>query len=89
MQDLRAEARSVQVLSSKRVKWFPRRIKELDVFANQVLEAGADLDSDHPGQRSRRFAASCSRLQASPIPSTSSAARSWQRSLGDPSDPPH
>lgn len=29
--------------------WFPRRIRDLDRFANQILSYGAELDSDHPG----------------------------------------
>ena len=31
------------------VPWFPRKIKELDRFANQILSYGNELDSDHPG----------------------------------------
>lgn len=31
------------------VPWFPRRIRDLDRFANQILSYGAELDSDHPG----------------------------------------
>ena len=31
------------------VPWFPRRIRELDRFANQILSYGAELNSDHPG----------------------------------------
>jgi len=31
------------------VPWFPRRIRELDRFANQILSYGAELDADHPG----------------------------------------
>lgn len=31
------------------VPWFPRRIRELDRFANQILSYGAELDCDHPG----------------------------------------
>ena len=30
------------------VPWFPRRIKDLDRFANQILSYGSELDSDHP-----------------------------------------
>lgn len=30
------------------VPWFPRRIKELDRFANQILSYGSELDADHP-----------------------------------------
>jgi len=29
--------------------WFPRKIQELDMFADRVLDAGAELQSDHPG----------------------------------------
>nr|XP_054774889.1 protein henna-like [Lytechinus pictus] len=31
------------------VPWFPRKIKDLDEFANHILNAGGDLESDHPG----------------------------------------
>jgi len=31
------------------VPWFPRRMRDLDKFANQILSYGAELDSDHPG----------------------------------------
>ena len=40
---------SVSVLESKKVPWFPRRAKELDLVAGQILDAGTDLESDHPG----------------------------------------
>ncbi|VDM78251.1 unnamed protein product [Strongylus vulgaris] len=31
------------------VPWFPRRIADIDQFANRILSYGAELDSDHPG----------------------------------------
>ena len=31
------------------IPWFPRSIKDLDQFANQILSYGHELDSDHPG----------------------------------------
>ncbi len=41
------------------VQWFPRHVSELDLIANRTLDAGTDLESDHPGfndpiYRSRR-----------------------------------
>ncbi|XP_067646341.1 protein henna isoform X3 [Eurosta solidaginis] len=35
--------------NSTAVPWFPRRIRDLDRFANQILSYGSELDSDHPG----------------------------------------
>jgi len=35
--------------NAKTVPWFPRRIQELDRFANQILSYGSELEADHPG----------------------------------------
>mmetsp|Transcript_20423 Transcript_20423/g.42803 ORF Transcript_20423/g.42803 Transcript_20423/m.42803 type:complete len:467 (+) Transcript_20423:14-1414(+) len=37
------------ILDEKDVMWFPRHLSELDLIANRTLDAGADLESDHPG----------------------------------------
>ncbi|CAI4227474.1 unnamed protein product [Auanema sp. JU1783] len=31
------------------VPWFPKKISEIDQFANRILSYGAELESDHPG----------------------------------------
>ncbi|XP_064604750.1 protein henna-like [Liolophura sinensis] len=59
---LRAKSKELQVLSRNLeedvgmgVPWFPRRIKELDRFANQILSYGSELDSDHPGFTDKEY----------------------------------
>lgn len=47
--ELKANAHYVSVLESKVVPWFPLRLKDLDRVASDVLDAGTDLESDHPG----------------------------------------
>jgi phenylalanine-4-hydroxylase len=48
------------IIDDKRnVHWFPRHVSEIDLIANRVLDAGQDLEADHPGfldplYRSRR-----------------------------------
>ncbi|XP_071477423.1 protein henna-like [Diadema antillarum] len=50
---LQDEVSYLQVLSrtkdSDALPWFPRKIKDLDEYANHILNAGGELESDHPG----------------------------------------
>lgn len=39
------------LLDHKKVPWFPRYVSELDRIADHTLDAGTDLQSDHPGFR--------------------------------------
>lgn len=45
----------VMVLDDKEVPWFPRHIAELDLVANNTLDAGGALQADHPGFSDPRY----------------------------------
>ncbi|KAG1712103.1 hypothetical protein DVH05_009342 [Phytophthora capsici] len=49
MADLKTNCLDVMVLHDKKVPWFPRKINELDRSVANILDAGTDLESDHPG----------------------------------------
>ena len=49
LKELQASVSSLTILDERTVPWFPRHIWELDQIANRTLDAGADLEADHPG----------------------------------------
>lgn len=55
VEELKGHASHIQILSRNTdttedsVPWFPRKIADLDQFANQILSYGSELDSEHPG----------------------------------------
>jgi phenylalanine-4-hydroxylase len=49
MNDLKSRCKNMLVLDEREVPWFPHHISELDKIATRVLDAGAELQADHPG----------------------------------------
>lgn len=47
--ELRRKALKLLILDDRSVPWFPRHVSELDRVAGHTLDAGSDLESDHPG----------------------------------------
>mmetsp|Transcript_21544 Transcript_21544/g.29783 ORF Transcript_21544/g.29783 Transcript_21544/m.29783 type:complete len:477 (-) Transcript_21544:228-1658(-) len=47
--ELKRRCNNMLILDEKEVPWFPRHISEIDRFAKNILNAGSNLSSDHPG----------------------------------------
>ena len=49
LDELKGITSKLLILDEREVHWFPRHISELDLIADRTLDAGVDLESDHPG----------------------------------------
>jgi len=41
------DCQEVRLLGGNTIPWFPRKLSDIDYFSTQILEAGAELESDH------------------------------------------
>ena len=55
LEDLGPLTTKLLILDEKQVQWFPRHISELDLIAHRTLDAGTDLESDHPGFHDKTY----------------------------------
>lgn len=46
---LRTMTERLLILDEQTVAWFPRHVSELDTIAGRTMNAGTDLEADHPG----------------------------------------
>jgi phenylalanine-4-hydroxylase len=55
LRDLRSQAIVADFGHAITVPWFPTRIDDIDAFSGKTLDAGAELDSDHPGFADKEY----------------------------------
>ena len=53
--DLHSTCYNVDFLEPKVVPWFPTSLQDLDLCVQQTLDAGAELESDHPGFNDQEY----------------------------------
>lgn len=49
------KAINLQLMSSTDTPWFPRKMVDLDHFAEKTLEYGSELSADHPGFTDEKY----------------------------------
>jgi len=47
--DLIRHTKNVTLMGTEEVPWFPRKVSDIDVFCHRTLDAGSELQADHPG----------------------------------------
>ncbi|EGG19879.1 phenylalanine 4-monooxygenase [Cavenderia fasciculata] len=60
LKELKSKGVDVTVLTEQKqtgstTPWFPRKISDLDLYANRCLEMGSELSSDHPGATDQKY----------------------------------
>ena len=49
LEELRSMTVRAETGKPVQVPWFPTKISDIDAFSTKTLDAGAELESDHPG----------------------------------------